>query len=104
MQDEAEKAGNTNVPGPCKQDRLYLRSRKPNIARPVAALNRATAQKGNDMFEIHFKPSFGYWWHLKANNGEILCHSEGYAAKQGAQNGIDAVKRIAANALVYDRT
>ena len=48
--------------------------------------------------------SGGYYWRLKAANGEILCHSEVYTTKQGAQNGIAAVKRLAPNAPVYDRT
>ncbi|PYF09573.1 hypothetical protein C8J30_108151 [Rhodobacter viridis] len=56
------------------------------------------------MFEIFYTVGRGYWWHLKAGNAEVLCHSEMYASKQGAQNGIDAVKRIAPGAPVYDRT
>lgn len=56
------------------------------------------------MFEIFRAQSGGYFWRLKANNGETLCHSEVYTTKQGAQNGIDAVKRVAPGALVYDRT
>ncbi len=57
------------------------------------------------MFEIFYKTNVGYWWHLKVvENGEILCHSEMYTAKQSAQNGIAAVKRIAPSAPIYDRT
>lgn len=57
------------------------------------------------MFEIYYTPGKGYWWHLRAaGNHEILCHSEMYASKQGAQNGIAAVKRVAPNAPVFDRT
>lgn len=56
------------------------------------------------MFEIFYTPGRGFWWHLKAGNGEILCHSEMYASKQGAQTGIAAVKKIAPIAPVYDRT
>ena len=56
------------------------------------------------MFEIFRAQSGGYFWHLKAANGEKLCHSEVYTTKQGAQNGIEAVKRIASTAPVYDRT
>lgn len=55
------------------------------------------------MFEI-IKASNGYYWRLKANNGEILCHSEVYTSVQSAQNGIAAVKRIAAGGPVYDKT
>lgn len=56
------------------------------------------------MFEIFYTLGKGFWWHLKADNGEILCHSEMYTSKQGAQTGIAAVKKVAPNAPVYDRT
>ena len=61
-------------------------------------------QKGHLMFEIHRASQGGYFWRLKATNGETLCHSEVYTTKQAAQNGIEAVKRVAPTAPVYDRT
>jgi uncharacterized protein YegP (UPF0339 family) len=56
------------------------------------------------MFEIHYRAGAGYWWRLKASNGEILCHSEMFTTKQSAQNGISAVKAIAASAPIKDCT
>lgn len=56
------------------------------------------------MFEIFRATSGGYFWHLKAANGEKLCHSEVYTTKQSAQAGIEAVKRIAPGAPTVDRT
>ncbi len=56
------------------------------------------------MFEILRANAGGYFWRLKGANGETLCHSEVYTSKQSAQVGIDAVKRIAPSAPVYDRT
>jgi len=56
------------------------------------------------MFEIFRASGGGYFWHLKATNGEKLCHSEVYTTKQAAQAGIEAVKRIVPTAPVYDRT
>ena len=56
------------------------------------------------MFEIFRANGGGYFWHLKATNGEKLCHSEVYTTKQAAQAGIEAVKRVAPGAPVYDRT
>jgi uncharacterized protein YegP (UPF0339 family) len=56
------------------------------------------------MFEILRTKDGSYYWHLKAMNGEKLCHSEVYTSKQAAQGGIDAVKRIAPAAPVHDRT
>lgn len=55
-------------------------------------------------FEI-FKATNGqYYFRLKAENGEIIANSEGYTTKQGAQNGIAAVKRCAPIAQVVDLT
>jgi uncharacterized protein YegP (UPF0339 family) len=56
------------------------------------------------MFEIFRANAGGYFWRLKGVNGETLCHSEVYTSKQSAQTGVDAVKRVAATAPVYDRT
>ncbi len=46
------------------------------------------------MFEIFNTINGGYYWRIKANNGEILCHSEVYTTRQAAEAGIEAVKRI----------
>lgn len=59
--------------------------------------------KGTAMFEIWRANGGGYYWTLKASNGEKLCHSEVYTTKQSAHNGIAAVKRIAPIAPVYER-
>ncbi len=56
------------------------------------------------MFEIFQANGGGYYWHLKAANGEKLCHSEVYTTKQAAQAGIEAAKRLAPNVPVHDRT
>ncbi|MGX5681065.1 YegP family protein [Schumannella luteola] len=41
---------------------------------------------------------------LKAGNGEIIAQSEGYASKDGAKNGIESVRKNAADATVVDET
>jgi len=56
------------------------------------------------MFEILRANAGGYFWRLKAANGETLCHSETYTTKQSAQAGVEAAKKIAALAPVHDRT
>ncbi|MFM2119772.1 MAG: hypothetical protein RL722_1240 [Pseudomonadota bacterium] len=56
------------------------------------------------MFEILRAERGGYYWRLKALNGETLCHSEVYTTKQAALGGIEAMKRVAPNAPVHDRT
>lgn len=54
-------------------------------------------------FEL-FVDNAGEWrWRLVASNDEIIADSaEGYASKQGAERGIRSVKRVAANAAIYD--
>ena len=41
---------------------------------------------------------------LKAGNGEIIAQSEGYAAKASALNGIESVRKNAADATVVDES
>ena len=41
---------------------------------------------------------------LKAGNGEIIAISEGYAAKSSALNGIESVRKNAADAVVVDES
>lgn len=55
-------------------------------------------------FEIFIGSDSKFYFHLKAENGEIIAASQGYTTKQSAECGIDAVKRIAANAGVIDCT
>ena len=42
-------------------------------------------------FQI-FQSSGQYWYHLRADNGEIVQSGEGYTAKASCQNGIQAVQ------------
>jgi uncharacterized protein len=44
-----------------------------------------------------------YYFHLKADNGEKVLHSEGYTTKQGCQNGIDSVKANAPYDSRYEK-
>ena len=52
-------------------------------------------------FEL-FHDSAGEWrWRLVASNGNIIADSgEGYRSKQGAERGIESVKRSAPDAEV----
>lgn len=55
-------------------------------------------------FEV-FKATNGlYYFRLKAENGEIIANSEGYTSKQGALNGVAAVRRCAPVAQLVDLT
>ena len=42
-------------------------------------------------FQI-FQSSGQYWYHLRADNGEIVQSGEGYTAKASCENGIQAVQ------------
>lgn len=44
-----------------------------------------------------------YYFRLKAGNGEIILHSEGYHNKGGAENGIQSVKVHSPSGHNYDR-
>ena len=43
-------------------------------------------------------------FNLKAGNGEIIATSESYKSKAAAMNGIESVKKNAADAKVDDQT
>ncbi|MFJ2503014.1 MULTISPECIES: YegP family protein [Microbacterium] len=53
-------------------------------------------------FELYTDKSGEYRFRLKAGNGEVIAISEGYSSKSGALNGIDAVRRNAADAEVVE--
>jgi uncharacterized protein len=55
-------------------------------------------------FEVYTDKAGEYRFRLKAANGEIIAASEGYKAKAGALNGIESVKKNAADAAVVDQT
>lgn len=54
----------------------------------------------NPKFQI-FKGRDGqYYFRLRAANGEIIASSEGYATKQSAEKGIDAIRQVASDAPI----
>lgn len=55
-------------------------------------------------FEIFVGSDEKFYFHLKAENGEIIAASQGYTSKQSAEGGIEAIKGIAAQAAVLDLT
>lgn len=62
-------------------------------------------EKGHLMagkFELYTDKSGEYRFRLKAGNGEVIAVSEGYSSKSGALNGIDSVRRNAADAEVVE--
>jgi uncharacterized protein len=55
-------------------------------------------------FEITKDKAGKYRFRLKAGNGEIIAVSEAYETKVSAKNGIESVKKNAADAAVVDTT
>jgi len=55
-------------------------------------------------FEIFLGADGQFYFHLKAENGLIIAASQGYTTKQSAENGIEAIKRVAAPSEVLDLT
>ncbi len=45
-----------------------------------------------------------FYWNLKAANHEIICQSEGYTTKQGAEKGIESVRHNADSDVIKDET
>lgn len=56
------------------------------------------------LFAIRKASNSEFYFYLRATNGEIIATSETYKSKQGAENGIAAVKREAPGATVIDMT
>ncbi|HYQ67444.1 YegP family protein [Actinophytocola sp.] len=55
-------------------------------------------------FEIYEDGKGEFRFRLKAGNGEIVATGESYKSKAGVINGVDAVKRAAAEAEIDDKT
>jgi uncharacterized protein YegP (UPF0339 family) len=55
-------------------------------------------------FELYKDKSDKFRFRLKAGNGEIIAVGEAYETKASAKNGIESVKKNAADATVVDLT
>ncbi|MEV6978805.1 DUF1508 domain-containing protein [Kitasatospora sp. NPDC093806] len=53
-------------------------------------------------FEVYEDAGGKYRFRLKAGNGEIVATGQGYASKDAAHKGVDAVRRAADGATVVD--
>ncbi|AQP48624.1 DUF1508 domain-containing protein [Tessaracoccus aquimaris] len=53
-------------------------------------------------FEV-YEDKGGKWrFRLKASNGEVIATSQGYSSKASAKNGVDSVRRHAAEADIVE--
>ena len=53
-------------------------------------------------FELYTDKGGDWRFRLKAGNGEVIATGQGYASKSSALNGIDSVRRNAADAEVVE--
>ncbi|REJ04933.1 DUF1508 domain-containing protein [Microbacterium bovistercoris] len=53
-------------------------------------------------FELYTDKGGDWRFRLKAGNGEVIATSQGYSSKASALNGIDSVRRNAADAEVVE--
>ncbi|MBQ8249908.1 MAG: YegP family protein [Clostridia bacterium] len=71
---------------------------------PIANVEDQTAEPvvaaTNPKFEMYTDKAGEYRFRLKARNGEIIATSEGYTAKAGCENGIESVRKNAADAEI----
>jgi uncharacterized protein YegP (UPF0339 family) len=72
----------------------------PEGLRPLDPTEKGHLMAGK--FELYTDKSGEYRFRLKAGNGEVIAVSEGYSSKSGALNGIDSVRRNAADAEVVE--
>ncbi len=81
-----------------------IESVKKNSA--VAAVEDQTvegyATEKNPKFEVYTDKAGEFRFRLKATNGQIIATGEGYKSKSGCMNGIESVKKNAADADVVD--
>ena len=100
------KAGNGEV---IATSQLYksLQTCKAGIASvaqnaPIAALENQTVEgfqtQKHPKFELYLDNAGEYRFRLKAKNGQNIAASEGYKALQSCLNGIESVRRNAADA------
>ena len=73
---------------------------------PIAGVENQTVEGYETLthpkFEMYEDKSGEFRFRLKARNGQIIAVSEGYSAKAGCLNGIESVKRNAADAEVVE--
>jgi len=71
---------------------------------PVAAVEDQTkegyAAEKHPKFEVYADKAGEFRFRLKATNGQVIAVSEGYKALAGCMNGIESVKKNAADAEI----
>lgn len=75
---------------------------------PAAGVENQTAEGyeavKHPKFEIYNDNAGEFRFRLKATNGQVIAVSEGYKALAGCENGVESVKKNAADAEIVDET
>lgn len=75
-----------------------------SVAKVAAEANLADLTVGgeatNPKFELYEDKGGQFRFRLKARNGEIIASSEGYKTKASCENGIESVRKNAADATI----
>lgn len=73
---------------------------------PIAAVENQTVEgyavEKHPKFEVYLDKAGEFRFRLKATNGQIIAVSEGYKAMAGCMNGIESVKKNAADAPIVE--
>jgi uncharacterized protein len=72
------------------------------VTNPVTFDDWGSTMAGKFVLTKSDKGSFHF--NLGAANGEVIATSQSYTTKGAAQNGIDAVRKVSADAIVDDQT
>ena len=72
-----------------------IESIRANAKAPVVDLTLGESSVPNPRYEVFVDNGARFRFHLRASNGEIICASQGYSAKQSA---LDCIAGIAENA------
>ncbi|WP_440953771.1 YegP family protein [Methanococcoides sp. FTZ1] len=75
-----------------------------STAVPHIIINRLFDRKGENIlkFEIYADKSGKYRFRLKARNGEIIATGQSYSTKAACMNGIQSIKKNAADAEIIE--
>ena len=71
---------------------------------PIAAIEDQTVEgfekQKHPKFEVYTDKAGEFRFRLKATNGQNICHSEGYKAMASCMNGIESVRKNAADSEI----
>ena len=66
----------------------------------IADLTAGEETVTNPKFELYQDKAGEYRFRLKARNGQIIAASEGYSSRSSCENGIESVRKNAADATI----